>query len=76
MSATHGLNGEGEVVCEASPRPDGSNTTSTPGLISCGDCIERLSDEAGICRECGEDLPEELLRYDIDYHPECAGVKG
>lgn len=36
--------------------------------------IEALSDQAGICRECGEDLPEDLLRMSIDYHPECAGV--
>lgn len=36
--------------------------------------VERLSDEAGICRECGEDLSGELLQYSIDYCDECAGI--
>lgn len=40
------------------------------------DPVERISDELGICRECGSDLPEELLRYSIDYCETCAGFCG
>jgi predicted RNA-binding Zn-ribbon protein involved in translation (DUF1610 family) len=36
--------------------------------------VERRSDELGICRGCGSDLGDELLRYSIDYCEACAGL--
>lgn len=38
MATKHGLDTEGAVTCDASPRPDGSNVTSNPDLVSCGEC--------------------------------------
>lgn len=75
MSARHLLI-EGRPACGASPRPDGSNTTSNPGLASCGDCSPAIDAACGeydgrpICRECGGDVDDD----GTEYHPACAGL--
>lgn len=38
------------------------------------DPVERVMDELGACRGCGDPLPEELLRYSIEWCEACAGV--
>lgn len=53
MSTRHLLNSEGEVVCGASPKEDGSNVTSDWSGASCSECrgwpvpaaLDRFTDE-------------------------------
>lgn len=67
MSTLHLINGDGDTICGATPREDGSNVTTDRALFNCDECLETLHQRISA-------LEEDTMHNVLEYGHQVIGV--